>query len=377
MRSRAIVAAATAALSLAMGTGCGGSSTTEPKGPPGALAAACGPKLVLQTDWYPEPEHGGVYALIGPGGRVDGKRGTYSGEIGDTGVELEIRAGGPYIGDQPVSSLLYQDSTILGGFVGTDEAVRFSGKLPTVAVTSTMNISPAALMWDPSRFHFTSFADIGKTHVPVLYYENTEWIRYLLGKGYLRREQLDSSYDGSPARFVSERGNLVQEAYATSEPYKYEHDLAQWRKPVAFELVSDSGYRPYAQTIAVRPQTLRTKAGCLRALVPLVQQAEVDYMRAPGPVNAAILDEIDKLKSPWTLSAGNVDDAVAKMRRLGIVANSPLGSIGSFDMRRVQATIAQLTRIYASENVTTVKKGVSAEDIATNRFIDHRIHLAP
>jgi hypothetical protein len=360
-----------------MGAGCGGSAATAPQGARGALAAACGPKLVIQTDWYPEPEHGGLYALIGRGGRVDSRRGTYSGEIAGTGVELEIRAGGPYIGQQPVSSLIYQDSSILAGFVGTDEAVRFSGKLPTVAVASTMNISPAALMWDPSRFHFTSLADISKANVRVLYYENSEWITYLVGKGYLRRKQLDPSYDGSPARFVSERGNLVQEAYATSEPYKYEHDLAQWRKPIAFKLVSDAGYRPYVQNIAVRPETLRTKASCLRRLVPLVQRAEVDYLRAPGPVNAAILEEIDKLESPWTLSAGNVADAVAKMRRLGIMANSPLGSIGSFDMGRVATTIAQLTRIYASQNVTTIKKGVSADEIATNRFIDRRIHLAP
>src|SRR4051794_28033112 len=88
-----------------------------------SVAGVCGPKLVLQTDWFPEPEHGGLYQLIGPNGTVDKQHGTYSGPIGRTGVQLEIRAGGPYTGNQQVSSLMYQDPSIFMGFVNTDEAV--------------------------------------------------------------------------------------------------------------------------------------------------------------------------------------------------------------------------------------------------------------
>jgi hypothetical protein len=230
-------------------------------------------------------------------------------------------------------------------------------------------------MWDPSKFHFTSFADIGKTDVKVLYYEAAQFMSYLVGKGYVRESQLDPSYDGAPARFVAEGGNLVQEAFATAEPYKYEHDLPQWRKPIAFKLVSDAGYRPYPQNIAVRPEVLRAKAPCLRALVPRIQRALVNYVRNPDPVNAAILREVEELNSPWTLGPGNARDAVRKMRRLGIVADSSLGSIGSFDLGRVRTTIAQLIPIYRSQRITTVKKGVAARDVVTNRFIDHRIRL--
>src|SRR3954469_7367910 len=111
---RTIGCIVTAIAAVVATAACGTSHTTTGKRSVGAtassLAGVCGPKLVLQTDWFPEPEHGGLYQLIGPSGTVDKQHGTYSGPIGTTDVQLEIRAGGPYTGNQQVSSLMYQDS---------------------------------------------------------------------------------------------------------------------------------------------------------------------------------------------------------------------------------------------------------------------------
>jgi hypothetical protein len=357
------------------GTGAAGSAGgTAGAGAASPLQAACGRKIVLQTDWYPEPEHGGAYQLAGPSGRVDRQRGTYTGRIDNTGVELEIRAGGPFIGNQAVSSLMYQDPSILMGYVSTDEAVQQSAKLPTVAVMATLAASPSMLMWDPARYDFKTLADIGRSNAKVLSYEGTAFITYLVGKGVIRRDQVDSSYDGSPSRFVSE-GNLVQQGFATNEPYKYEHDIPQWHKPVAFALISTSGYNGYPQNIAVRPETVRDKADCLRALVPLMQQAQVDYMRNPQPVNDALVRMVQELASSWTLSPDATADAVRKMHDLGIVANSPDGALGSFDLPRLEAFLAILRALYTEQKLTTMKPGVAPADVATNDFIDKAIHL--
>jgi len=342
--------------------------------PSGTLKQACGPKLVLQTDWFPEPEHGGSYQLIGPSGRIDKKRGTYSGEIRKTGVELEIRAGGPYIGNQPVTSLMYQDDDIFMGYVTTDEAVRHSRAQPTVAVFAPLANSPSALMWDPAKYSFKSLRDIGRSRAKVVYFEGTAFIDYLVGKGFIRRDQLDPSYDGSPSRFVAE-GDVVQEAFATHEPYKYEHDLPQWRKPVAFLLVSTGGYQPYPQNVAVRPETLRAKRACLRALVPLMQQAQVDYIENPEPVNRALLRIVAEITSPWTLSEGGVADAVKKMVDLKIVDNGRDGAIGSFDMARIHQVIQILKPIYARQRGATMNPGVTPGDVVTNEFIDRGVHF--
>jgi hypothetical protein len=357
---------------------CGGGDGAEPGGGSQAggseLAQACGRRVVVQTDWFPEPEHGGTYQLIGGSGRVDKDRGTYSGPIGDTGVELEIRAGGPYTGSQNVTSLMYQDPSILMGYVNTDEAVRNSGNLRTVGVFALLEHSPSALMWDPARYSFDTLDDIGKSQAKVLYFEGTAFIDYLVGKGFIRRDQLDPSYDGSPSRFVSE-GDVVQEAFASHEPYKYEHDVPQWRKPVDFMLVSTGGYDPYPANLSVRPEALQDRRECLRLLVPLMQQAQVDYLRDPGPVNQGLLRMVRELASSWTLSEGLVADAVKKLLDLKLAGNGPDGTLGNLDMDRLAQMIDILEPIYAAQRVTTVKADLSPSDIATNDFIDPRIGL--
>jgi len=41
-------------------------------------------------------------------------------------------------------------------------------------------------------------------------------MEFLVGSGILRRSQVDSGYDGSPARFVAERGEVVQQGHLTN-----------------------------------------------------------------------------------------------------------------------------------------------------------------
>ena len=87
----------------------------------------CPDKVVIQTDWYQEAEYGHLYQLLGPGYTIDKKKNTLSGPLvasgQDTGVTVEIRAGGPAIGFQTVSAQMYADKSITIGQVNTDEAV--------------------------------------------------------------------------------------------------------------------------------------------------------------------------------------------------------------------------------------------------------------
>ena len=46
---------------------CGGGDSTEGTG---SGENACPQKLTIQTDWFPELEHGGTYQLIGEGGAI-------------------------------------------------------------------------------------------------------------------------------------------------------------------------------------------------------------------------------------------------------------------------------------------------------------------
>ncbi len=339
------------------------------------LKGVCPDRIVMQTDWFPEPEHGYTYQLIGAGGTIDKKKGVYSGPIGDTGVELEIRAGGPYIGFQPPVAQMYADEKIFMGYVDTADQVRNSKKLPTVAVMAPLDVGPQILMFDPATYNFKTFADVGKSGVPVLYFEGSAYMDYLLAKGFLTKKQIDGSYDGSPARWVSSGGKVVQQGFATNEPYKYENDIKGWQKPVGFLLVHDSGYRIYQSSLAVRPQTIGRYSECLRRLVPLFQEGLVDYFTKPEPVNNELLRIVKEFASFWTLSAGGNAWAVGQMKRLKIVSNAGNNTVGDFDMARGQKLIDELLPIFKGKRLESYKPNLKAEDILTNRFLDRRIKL--
>jgi hypothetical protein len=356
------------------GSGAGASAPAATKKAGVSLAGVCPNPIVIQTDWFPEPEHGAVYQLIGPGGTIDKDKGSYSGPLLDTGVNLEIRAGGPFLGNETVSAQMYKDKSIFMGYVSTDAAALFSAKLPTVAVVTPLEKSPQILMWDPTQFGFTSFADIAKSDAKVLYFQGATYMNFLIGKGYVRKEQLDASYDGSPTRFVTEK-KIVQQGFASNEPYKYEHDIRQWMKPVKFLLIHDAGYKIYPEALAVRPDTPAASGACLKKLVPLIQRAQVDYMTDPTPVNDELLKIVKRFASFWTLSEAGNADAVKKMRDLEIVSNGSNTTLGDFDPARVDQLLTDALPVWRKANAQGIKPDLTGKDLYTNEFIDPSIGL--
>ena len=184
---------------------------------------------------------------------------------------------------------MYKDPSVFFGFMPTDEEVQNYAKQPTVSVIATLDINPQVLMFDPATYDFESIADIGQSGATVLYFEGLPFMDYLLLKGYLEKEQVDSSFDGSPARFIAAGGKLVIQGYASNEPYRYEHDIPQWGRPVNSLLINGAGYAIYPENLAVRPDTLKEYPECLRRVVPMIQQAIVNYSRTPVPTNDAFI----------------------------------------------------------------------------------------
>src|SRR5690349_15565419 len=119
-----------------------------------SLKGICPDNIVIQTDWFSTPERAMAYQLVGPNGTVDTEKGAYSGPLGDTGVNVEVRLGGPYTGFAPFTSVMYQDKSIFFGFVPTDQAVQNFAKQPTISVLASLDINPQVLMFDPATYGF-------------------------------------------------------------------------------------------------------------------------------------------------------------------------------------------------------------------------------
>ncbi|MDQ1394585.1 MAG: hypothetical protein QOF30_3562 [Acidimicrobiaceae bacterium] len=358
-----------------------GSTTTNGLATTASLKGACPAKIVLQTDWFPESDHGFSYQLIGAGGTTDKGKGTYTGPLLDprtgqpTGVNLEIRAGGPFIGFQPPVAQMYSDDNIFIAYADTADQIRNSRKLPTTAVMAPLNKTPLILMYDPSRYHFTSLADVGKSGAKVLYFEGVVYMDYLVSKGLVNKSQLDGSYDGSPGHFVADGGADVQQGFATREPYEYEHTITGWMKPVKYLLVDDAGYKIYQSSLVVRPATVTKYHDCLQRLVPLFQAGMVKYLADPSVVNDKLIDIVNTLATSWTVSRGGNQFTVDQLKSLDLVANSPDGAYGSFDDARVQTVIDEVLPIFKNQHLDSYKADVKPSDLVTNEFIDRSIKL--
>jgi len=381
----ALAITATACASSSSSSAASSSSTTSggTSAVPAAdnlKAAGCPSTIVLQTDWNPEAEHGGQYELLGPNPTINAGSKSVSGELVahggvDTGVQLQIRAGGPAIGYQTVSSQMYKDSSITLGYLGTDEQIALSQTQPTVAVMAGLQVSPQIIQWSPAAHPtWKTIADIGKTSTPVLYYQGASYMDYLIGKGVLKKSQVNGSYDGTPTVFVASGGQDAVQGFATAEPYIWSHDVRSWDKPLKYELIADAGFNFYQQEIGVRKDKLAALTPCLKKLVPIMQQAIVDYIANPAPAEKLILSLVTAYNNGWVYTQGTADYAVATMKKLGIVGDAPDGTLGAFTDARVQQLIGILTPIYAKQAKQTLP-GLKPSDIVTNQFIDASISL--
>jgi hypothetical protein len=381
LRLRAVLSIL-AVLGVAMvAAACGGDSGDDGGGdaaPSGGgaksdLASACGDRVVAQTDWYPSGNHSALYELAGPGGDIDAKKGVYSNEIDSSGVTLEIRAGGPFIGFQGDVSILYQNTDIMLGYVNTSEAAAFSGKQPVIGVVTPYDRNPQELMWNPEELDIQDFSDIGKSGATVLVFDaKAAWVEYMIGKGWIKREQIDGSYDGSPTRFVAENGKVVQQGFVTDEIPYYENVLDKWKKPVDYLLLHDNGLEDYPQVISARPEVVEEKSECLKALVPMIQQAQVDWATDPSTTNALLVELNEAYKAPASNSCC-LDDNHRISLEEELISNGSDSTLGNFDMDRVQSVIDTVLPIYEKQELDSVDPDVTPEKIATNEFIDPSI----
>ena len=347
----------------------------------GALAGICPDTVTIQLDWMPEAEHGFVYQLVGEGYEIDKDLAYVTGPLvdstgADTGVDIQIRSGGAPQQLTPVSQIMYNSDDVFLGYVYTDEAIQFSESFPTVAIQSGFEKNPQMIMWDPDTYpDVETIADLGQTDAIVRYFSGAAYMEYFVGTGVLKADQVDGSYSGDPSLFIADEGSAAQQGFGSAEPYLYESVL-DWGKAVKYQYINDAGWENYAESIATKPENIETYADCFTKLVPMIQQASVDYLNDPADTNAVILDAVAAFGNDfgWTYDQGAADYGLATIKADGLVANGSDGTMGSFDLDRVNGLIELATPIYTGLG-NPPKDGLTAEDIVTNKFLDPSIKL--
>ena len=356
-------------LSAILVAGCSNAEPTSQRA--GSLADVCSPTVAIQTDWYPQAEHGGIYELLGSDYVVDATAGTTTGPLVvdgvDSGVNLQIRAGGPFI-ESPVVTEMFLDDTIMFGYVGTDVAISRYAEAPTLAVFNALTINPQIILWNADKHpQVSTIAEIAGAVAAVSVFGDRPYMRYLVAQGVVPPEKVDTNYKGN---LLLATDNIAHQGFATSEPYRY-RTLESGAITTAYQLVHDAGWTSYPQNLAINKLRLEELRPCLAALVPILQQAQINFVDNPERTIATIIDVVTQLNTSWSQTPELARYAVDTMQQLGLVGNGTTPTFGDFESPRIDDFIALATPILREQGLTI--PDIQASDLATNEFLDTAI----
>jgi NitT/TauT family transport system substrate-binding protein len=262
---RKLISRASIAVLLGMlcASGCNHSSTSS------ALN-----KVILQTDWYPQPEHGGYYnALV---------KGYYKQE----GLDVTIQPGGPYIGvGQQVAS-----GNAQFGMAGSDTTLEaVSDNQPVLAVMATLQRNPQGIMVRKDSA-IQTFADLNGHAVALKAGE--AWFQYI-EKKYQLANVREIPAMMNVANFVADP-QYIQQAFATSEPFFARQAGVETR----ILLISDAGYNPYRALITTRSY-VQQHPDLVAKFVRASIKGWRDYLNDPAAANAEIAKLNPALNPEW------------------------------------------------------------------------------
>ena len=335
------------------------------------LDDVCDSTVAVQTDWFPQAEHGGLYELLGGDYTVDAVAGTTTGPLTfrgvDTGVNLQIRAGGPFL-NSPVVTEMFLDDSVTLGYVGTDVAISRYAETPTLAVFNALAINPQVILWNKT-LHPTvaTISDIAKEVEAVSVYSFGPYVQYLVNAEVIDAKKVDANYKGD---FALATRDIAHQGFATSEPYRY-RTLESGVIDTAYQLVHDVGWTSYPQNLAINKLRLEELRPCLTALVPIMQQAQIDFVGDSERTIATIVDVVTQLNTYWSQTPELARYAVDTMTQLGIVSNGTTTTFGDFESPRIDEFIALAIPILRQQGLTI--PDIQASDLATNEFLDSAI----
>ncbi len=232
--------------------------------------------VTLQTDWYPQPEHGGFYEAL--------LKGYYKQE----GLDVTIAPGGPMIvGDQQVAS-----GAATFAMDSSDQVlVSVSHGLPLIAVAATLQRDPQGVMVHKDS-PVKTFADLNGHAVAVR--PGSIWFQYLVKKYKLDDvQEIPATY--SVANFLADP-NYIQQAFVTSEPYFAKKGGAE----VRMLQVSETGYVPY-RVYVTSSSFVREHPDIVAKFVRASTKGWRDYIADPSLADA----EINKLNPAMNVDQMN------------------------------------------------------------------------
>lgn len=316
------------ALALAAGLAAGCSRQEAPRAP----AKYVPRKVVLQTDWFPQAEHGGFYQALA--------RGFYA----QAGLEVEIWPGGPGAG---IKLKVAKGDADFGMLRSDDLLIAASRGMPLTMVMATMQHDPMALMvHDASPVR--TFRDLqGRV---VIGNVGMAYLPYLERKYNVTFEKRQNTY--GLGEFLA-NPEVIQQCLVTNEPYF----VQQHGRKVRTLPLADTGYDCY-HAVFCRKELTRTAPDVVRAFVHASIRGWRDYLDG----NPALADKMILERNPQ-MTADLLHFSRSEMILRGLITGDRVKGedVGQLSLARLRNQLDVLLNLHIMELPVAIDQVASTE----------------
>lgn len=290
-------------------------------------------RVAAQLNWFPEPEHGNLFAAK--------EAGFYK----DAGLDVNLKPGGPQISS---TQLVASGQADFGVGDGDSIAQAQAEGIPVVAIAANFQTFPQILI---------SHAEEGMER-PEDFSGRTAYIapaanywEYLTTEYGIEPEKV-VAYSGSLAPFIEDQESINQ-GYITSEPYILEEEEGV---DVDTHLVADFGYNPYVVLFTTK-RMIKEEPETVRSFIDASMRGWDYYYENTPEVNRAIN------KQNRELSLDVMAYSAETERDLIYTDETEENGLGYMSEERWNTIVDQLSQ------TDNLKKSVDPKSLYTNEFL--------
>ena len=247
-------------LAVSLLAGCGKDNATTAAGD----AATAKPfPIRVQLDWFPEPEHGGLYQALAKG------------YFAKEGLDVTLLPGGSNV---LVTQFVATGQADIGQSATTQVIQAVAGGLPVINIAAIFHRMPTGLMMHADN-PITSFEQLnGKS---IMARPEAVYIPYLKKKYHIDFTVIPQNFTST--QFLADK-DFIQEGFFIAEPYFLEKAGAK----VKWLPLWDAGYEP-ALTLFANTKFAQDHPEQLRAFLRAFIQGWKEYLEGdPAAGNALI-----------------------------------------------------------------------------------------
>jgi NitT/TauT family transport system substrate-binding protein len=302
-------------------------------------------KVIFQTDWRAQAEHGGYYQALA------------AGIYRRAGIDAEIRMGGPQ--QNPAQLLLAGrvDMIMSNGF----QALNYVREnIPFLCIGAIFQKDPQVLMTHEGN-GINSFEDMRGRPILIGAAGRVTYWPFLRARFGFRDEQI-RPYTFNLAPFLQDR-TAIQQGFLSSEPFAAREAGAN---PKVF-LIADAGYQNYQTTIEASRRMITERRDLVQRFVNATLEGWSQYMKKQdiGAANALIIRDNPEMTQP------KIDYAIDSMNRNGIVLSGDAERLG------IGAMTAERWKSFYDTMVAAgvYPAGLAVENAYSLDFVNKRVGL--